>query len=250
MGALCQGWLALRQVPEHEILCKKGRRSTAAQNHPTKKQQKAAGRGQQHHLHCLEGKPTPALHQQICSAPDLLAWGTNRWSTQRDISDCTLLLQKHSKSLRASQNASPAAQLCYRQTCTPGILREEISDVKTVPKAFMQIQQDIIHQLQPETTVKVAFPIGWAELILGWVSKAGKHLRGASPFPYSLIGWWFPPQGSHQLTGQLGSPLEASPASPLPTRLVTLSYGGYWMTPTQFLLDKSPLAAAQLLVLS
>lgn len=108
----------------------------------------------------------------------------------------------------------------------------------------MQIQQDIIHQLQPETTVKVAFPIGWAELILGWVSKAGKHLRGASPFPYSLIGWWFPPQGSHQLAGQLGSPLEASPASPLPTRLVTLSYGGYWMTPTQFLLDKSPLAAA------
>lgn len=71
------------------------------------------------------------------------------------------------------------------------------------------------------------------EFILGWVSKAGKHLRTGRLFPYSLLqdsgSHLRFPIGSQGSTSTLAwvTQSEASPASPPSISLITLSYRGY-----------------------
>ena len=102
-----------------------------------------------------------------------------------------------------------------------------------VPQALRATQQEIISQLQPGATAKVAFADSWAEFVLGWAPKAGKHLGAAIPFPYSLLQMVDPKVGSkvsHQLAGQelqpgLGRSLRHLLLPPYPPGLLTRSYG-------------------------
>lgn len=104
-----------------------------------------------------------------------------------------------------------------RHALTPGILLKEIQDVEMVSKPFMPIQQDIINQLQPETTAKVPSPISWAKSSCQAASqKQGSTLQQ----PACSHAAWFPPSARRALATALSrTPSEASPASPHPQAL-------------------------------
>lgn len=172
VGAFCRGagWLALQWVLEHDVLPKKGRRSTATWDRCTeggrRQQDEASSHPATGWQSPLPGRKTNPTLQTGEHAPP---WSFSHGAPLDGVyGETAATAHCYFRNLQRPRwhPKTPVLQhtdAMNRHAPAPGILHKEIQNTKTLPQALCAIEQDVTRQLQPETTAKVASPVSWAK---------------------------------------------------------------------------------------